>query len=168
MILLTSLSPALVVADEGHHHKPYVGSEAFEKMKQLVGTWEGTMDAGKGQQKITASYELTSSDSAILEKVFEGTPNEMVSVYHDNRDRKLTMTHYCSEHNQPKLMLTSVEDGKLTMDLAKESDIDVAKESHIHGLTILFDGKDNMTQKWSSFEGGKEKMVVEIPYKRVQ
>ena len=29
------------VADQGH--KPYVGSKAFERMKQLVGNWEASM-----------------------------------------------------------------------------------------------------------------------------
>ena len=69
------------VADEGH--KPYVGSKAFEQMKQLAGNWEATMDMGKGPQTVKASYKLTSAGSALIETVFEGAPHEMVSVYHD-------------------------------------------------------------------------------------
>ena len=49
----------------------YVGSEAFERVKQLVGFWEGTIDMGQGPEKITASYKLTSGGSAIVETVFE-------------------------------------------------------------------------------------------------
>ena len=57
---------------------------------------------------------------------------------------------------------------KLTMDLSKDSDIDVAKEVHIHSLAILFDGDDKMTQQWVSFNDGEKKQVVEIAFKRVR
>jgi hypothetical protein len=52
--------------------------------------------------------------------------------------------------------------------LSKDSDIDVAREMHIHSATILFVGDNEMTQQWTSFEDGKKKQVVEIAYKRVQ
>lgn len=165
---LLTVIPMQAQAQEAHEHKSYTGSEAFERLKKLVGVWEGTMDMGKGPQKITASYKLTAANSALVETVFEGAPHEMVSIYHDDSNRLLTMTHYCAEHNQPKLTLTGMEDSKLTLDLAKDSDIDVAREMHIHSATILFNGNDKITQQWTSFEGGKKKQVTEIAYKRVR
>ncbi len=159
---------AQVTAQE-HEHKPYTGSKAFERMKKLVGVWEGTMDMGdKGVMKSTLSYKLTAADSAIVETVFEGMPHEMMSIYHDDSRRQLTMTHYCAEHNQPKLMLTGMDDNKLAMDLSKDSDIDVTGEGHIHSLAIRFDGEDKMTQQWVSFENGKKGQTVEIDFKRVR
>jgi hypothetical protein len=152
-----------------HEHKPYKGSKAFERMKQLVGNWQGSMDMGeKGIIKSTLSYKLTAADSAIVETVFEGMPHEMTSIYHDDSKRRLTMTHYCAEHNQPKLTLTNMVDNKLKMDLSKDSDIDAAKELHIHSLTILFDGKDKMTQQWVAFNNGKKGQVTEIAFTRVR
>ncbi len=165
LISLLAFGSIQAVAQE---HKSYTGSEAFERVKTLVGSWKGTMDAGKGPETITASYKLTAADSAIVETVFEGTPHEMMSVYHDDSNRLLTMTHYCAEHNQPKMTLTGMADNRLTLDLSKDSDIDVARETHIHSFTILFDGDDKMTQQWVSFENGKEKQVVEIAYQRVR
>jgi len=88
--------------------KPYVGSEAFERMKQLVGSWESSMDADH-PVKMAASYKLTAGGSAVVETIFEGTPNEMVTVYYDNPKRKLNMTHYCMLHNQPKMALKSMK-----------------------------------------------------------
>lgn len=156
------------VAQE-HEHKPYMGSLAFERMKKLVGVWEGKIDMGeKGVMKSTLSYKLTAADSAIVETVFEGAPHEMISVYHDDSKRRLTMTHFCAEHNQPKLTLTNMVDNELAMDLSKDSDIDVAREIHIHSLTILFDGDDKMTQQWVSFDNGKKKQVTEIAFQRVR
>ncbi len=78
------------------------------------------------------------------------------------------MVHYCAEHNQPKLILKSMKDNRLTMELSGDNDIDVANETHIHAATISFNGKDSMTQEWTSFEKGKMQKVVKIDYKRIK
>ncbi len=153
---------------EAEGHKPYKGSEAFERVKQLVGTWQGEIDMGKGPQKVMASYKLTAAGSALVETVFEGAPHEMVSVYHDNKDRKLTMTHYCAEHNQPKLVLAGMDNNKMTMDLSSDNEIDVANEKHIHSASIQFEGHDRMTQLWTSFADGKKAQVIKIAFNRVK
>ncbi len=153
-------------ADEGH--KPYVGSKAFERMKQLAGDWEGSADFGQGMQKFKANYKVTSGNSAVVETFHVGMPHEMVSVWHDNKNRKLIMTHYCAEHNQPKLILKEWDQKKLTMDFSSDSEIDVAKESHIHSAAIEFDGENRMTHNWTSFKDGKKAQVVKIVFNRVK
>ncbi|MCH6580967.1 MAG: hypothetical protein IH802_11495, partial [Nitrospinae bacterium] len=55
----------------GEEHPTYEGSQAFQQMKQLAGHWEGTMDMGKGPQKIKASYRVTSAGSALVETIVE-------------------------------------------------------------------------------------------------
>ena len=167
VIGVLTMSPMLVMAGD-HAHPSYAGSDAFESMKQLVGSWEGSIDMGQGPQTIKASYKLTAAGSALIETVFEGAPHEMVSVYHDNSDRKLTMVHYCAEHNQPRMILTSMANNELKFDLAPDADIDVAHDKHIHAATLQFLGKDKIIQRWTSFEPGKEKQVVEIAYTRTQ
>jgi hypothetical protein len=147
--------------------KPYVGSEAFERMKQLVGSWESTMDMGQGPVQMKALYKLTAGGSAIVETIFEGAPTEMVTIYYDNPKHKLNVTHYCMLQNQPKMTLKSMKANELTFDLSKAADINVAKDDHMHALTITFDGKDKMVQHWTKFEGGKKKRVVEIAYNRI-
>jgi hypothetical protein len=152
---------------DGGMHKPYKGSEAFERVKQLAGNWQGTIDMGKGPQKIIATYKVTAAGSAIVETVFEGAPHEMVSIYHDNSKGDLTMVHYCAEHNQPKFSLKNMDAKNVTMELAPDSDIDVAKDKHIHVATIRFDGEGKMTQLWTGFENGKKGHVAEITYTRI-
>jgi hypothetical protein len=164
VICLLGFSP--LQADEPSQ-KPYVGSEAFEQMKQLAGSWESTMDKGQGPVTMKASYKLTAGGSAIIETVFEGAPHEMVTVYYDNTKRELNMTHYCMLHNQPKMALQGTKPNELTFDLSKSGDINAAKDDHMHALTITFEGKDKMVQHWTRFQGGKKKEVVDIAYKRV-
>ncbi len=150
------------------HKKPYVGSEAFERMKQLTGNWEGSMKMGEQTMTMKASYKLTSNGSALIETTHEGGPHEMVSIYHDDKKKNMVMTHYCAEHNQPKLTLTGLEENSLMMDLSPDSDIDAGNEGHIHSVTFEFEGKDKMTQIWTSHKGGKKDMVVKMAYNRVK
>lgn len=159
-------SPSL--ADQEHETMPiYQGSQAFQQMKQLAGKWEGTVDMGKGPQKINASYRVTSAGSVLVETIFEGTPNEMITVYHDDKDKRLGLTHYCGLNNQPRLVLIKSEENALVFDLAQDAPIDAAHEPHMHALRLTFSGKNGLKQHWTQFAQGEKKKVVEIAFKRV-
>ncbi len=155
-----------VFAEKGHHPKPYVGSKAFEQMKSLVGDWEGSIDTGKGPEPFSANYRLTSGGSAIVETIFEGHPHEMVTIYHDDSKKQLTMVHYCAEHNQPKMVIKKNEGNRIEMDLVSNPDLDVVKDPHMHSVAIELNGPQQMTQHWTNFADGKKKMVVKLVYKR--
>lgn len=156
------------VAAEEQAPKPYVGSKAFERMKQLEGSWEGMMDMGKEPVKVTTSYRLTSNGSAIVETVFEGEPHEMVTVFYDDSRHQVNMTHYCSLGNQPKMKLIAMKENTLTFDLSEDADIDVTHDTHMHAAAITFLGKDKITQQWTKFKAGKEDGVVKVSYSRVK
>ena len=68
-------------------------SADFDKLKKLVGDWEGKMKKSTGETiDVTLSYKLVSNGSVIVETSVEnGT--EMISTYKD-RFGKLTATHY--------------------------------------------------------------------------
>ena len=164
--MLSLLTTGLLITANEEQKKPYVGSKGFERLKSLVGSWEGTMDMGQGPMTITATYELTAGGSAIVETVFEGSPHEMVTIYHDNSNRELMMTHYCMLHNQPKMILKSMDETQLNFDLSADADIDVANETHMHSATIKFDGPDKMIQSWTKYDEGKASAATDIVYKR--
>jgi hypothetical protein len=132
-------------------------SRDFEKMKELVGVWEGTTDMGQGMAAVKAAYELTSAGNAILEKLFVGLPHEMVTVYYDYNG-KLTMTHYCALGNQPHMELMNPGENNMLFVLSeKNPNLSSVKETHMHSLDISFDNKDNITQTWSLYEKGEKK-----------
>ena len=143
-------------------------SKGFEKMKELVGVWEGTTDMGKGMVAIKATYELTSSGNAILERLFVGLPHEMVTVYYDYKG-KLNMTHYCSIGNQPHMELMNPGESNMLFVLSKKnSNLSSLKETHMHSLKISFDSKDNITHTWSLYEKGKKKSDSVIKLMRIK
>ncbi len=158
----------LVAADTGESQSaPYTGSKEFERMKQLVGMWEGTSDMGKEGETVRVEYRLTAGGSALVETLFPGGAEEMVSVYHD-RKGKLAMTHYCMLRNQPRMTLRKAD--AQTIELVfdrKGNDIDPGKEKHMHGVRITFMDNDHIIQKWTLYEKGKDKGGVTLKLTRV-
>jgi hypothetical protein len=156
-ILLAALAqPAL--AGEDHHHAVTMPKQ-FETLKQLVGTWEGKSDMGKGEQTMRVVYALTSGGTAITETLMQGTPHEMVSVYHKAGD-SLAMTHYCALGNQPYMKLKQTDDRQLIFEMEKAQGLTSADEAHMHGLTLTLKDKNTLQHDWSHYEGGKATQTV--------
>lgn len=147
--------------------KPKQGSAEFEKMKTLVGSWKGTTDMGQGPIDMTVTYRVLAAGSVVEERVFAGTPNEMVTMYFD-RDGKLALTHYCMLGNRPAMVLKSSKDKTLSFDFDKNCDINTAKETHMHSLTITFDNADTIRTSCKAMADGKECEGHEVTLKRVK
>src|SRR5882757_1281778 len=109
--------------------KPKQGSLEYERMKTLVGTWKGKTDMGQGPIDITLQYRLLAGGSVLEERVFSGTPNEMITMYFD-QGGKLALTHYCMFGNRPGMLLKSSDAKSITFDLDKTCGINEARESH--------------------------------------
>jgi hypothetical protein len=146
--------------------KPKAGSPEFEQMKKLVGTWEGKTDMGHGPVDLTVQYRVLAAGSVVEERVFAGTPNEMVTMYYD-QNGKLALTHYCMLGNRPAMCLASSEGKTFKFDLDKSCGIDPEKESHMHALTIRFDNADTITTSCKAIMEGKEQPEHSTTLKRV-
>ena len=141
-------------ACEGEHQAPPASAE-LEQIKKLAGRWEGTSQGGSGPDENTVSeYKVTSGGSAVVETIFAGTPHEMVSVYHDGRNGKPSLTHYCMMGNQPEMELISSDEKKFDFILAAYSPIP-ASEMHMHQVALTWNGPDEITQVWSSYKDGQ-------------
>ena len=167
MFLTLAVSPLAIYSAE-YQKGAAIHSGDFEKMKGLVGTWEGKADMGKGMETIKSTYELTSAGNAIVERLFAGQPHEMVTVYYDFRG-KLGMTHYCSLGNQPHMELMNPGENTMMFVLSRKNpNLASVKEPHMHSLTITFDSKDSITQMWTLYEKGKKKTDVVIKLVRTK
>lgn len=143
---------------------PKAGSEEFEKIKSLAGTWKGTTETEGKIEPAEIHYKVTSNGSVVVETLAPGTPHEMISVYHDDNG-KLSMTHYCAIGNQPKLDLTRSEENKIELELPAGNKLE--SEQHMHGVHLAFGGPDQLTQSWTCFEGGKAHHTTTISVKKV-
>jgi hypothetical protein len=146
---------------------PVTHSKDFERMKELVGVWEGKSDMGKGTETLRITYELTSAGNAIVERFDAGTPHEMIAVYYDYGG-KLAMTHYCSLGNQPHMELSNPGAVNLRFILSKKMPGLVStNEMHMHALIIALNDKDSITQTWTLYDKGAKKSDVVVNLLRV-
>ena len=144
-------------------------SPEFERMKTLIGTWAGKTDMGQGPVDMSIRYRLIAAGSVLEERVFEGTPNEMVTMYYDNKDGKLAATHYCMLGNRPAMKATASDAKSITFDFdASCCTIDPAKESHMHGMTIRFEDADTISSSCKAIMEGKEMAENPTTLKRVK
>src|SRR5438105_1604013 len=164
--LMCSGAPALF-ADEHEHMMPppYKGSADFEKLKGLAGTWVGTHKMGEKEEPVKAEYAVSSNGSIVVEKLFPGTPGEMVTIYNE-KNGKIAMTHFCALGNVPVMDLVSSDATKMNFNLSPTSDIG-ANEGHMHALTITWQDPDHITHAWKMYMDGKETDTSLFTFARV-
>jgi hypothetical protein len=143
-------------ADEGMKMPKKEMPAEFEKLKSLVGTWTGKskMHSDK-DQNIQVTYVLVAGGSAVLERLFPGTPEEMVSMY-NVENGKLCMKHYCTMGNAPVMILKKSTDNELSFEMKGKDGLSSEKEMHMHGLDITWKDKDHIAASWTSYNDGKQ------------
>src|SRR5262245_34887282 len=135
-ILVSVAAPSF--ADPGEHPMPKISMpKEFDALKKLAGDWEGKTKMGDKEMPVAIHYEVTAGGSAILERMFSGTPHEMISVY-TAEGGKVTMTHYCMLGNHPTMTLTKAEPKTLAFEMKGTDGLHSAKDPHMHALTISF------------------------------
>ena len=162
LLLAASAGPSVAEPSKGRQASP-----EFERLKTLVGTWTGKADMGQGPIEMTVQYRLLAAGSVLEERVFAGTPNEMVTMYYE-QGGKLALTHYCVMGNRPGMLLKSSDAKSLSFDFDKTCGINTSTESHMHALTITFDDPETITTNCKAIIDGKETDPHPTTLKRVK
>ncbi len=130
----------------------------FNALKSLAGEWEGKMNMGEMQIPATTSFRVVSGGSAILNTLAQGTPHEMVTMFHmDGAD--LLATHYCAEHNQPRLRLTSSDPKVLEFDFKDATNLASPSQPHMTHVKFTIVDSDHHVEEWTSTANGKSDTV---------
>lgn len=130
----------------------------WEKMKSLVGDWEGKYN---DTAPVALSYKMVSSGTALMETLAAPGEMEMVTVYHPDGDR-LMMTHYCAASNQPRMRTGApAGDGKqLTFSFVDATNLAGPDAEHMRKLVVTIQDADHFKQEWTSRSKGKEETGV--------
>jgi hypothetical protein len=132
-----------------------VGS-SFDRLKKLAGDWQLANPKDEATRgKIVERFRLTAGGSAVVETHFPGDEHEMVTIYHRDGDQ-LLLTHYCHLGNQPQ-MRARTGDGKdeLVFEFAGGSNLNPAKDAHMHNCRIRFVDADHIQGEWELYADGK-------------
>jgi hypothetical protein len=131
---------------------------AFEKLKTLVGEWEGKLPDGKTAR---VNYRLTAVGSALVETLMPGDPKEMVTVYHPDGE-SVMLTHYCAARNQPRMRAKpqAGEIKELAFGFVDVTNLASPGAGHMRDLVITFLDEDHFTARWTYRKEGKDEPEV--------
>ncbi|HEY8233530.1 MAG: hypothetical protein ACHQM7_05825 [Vicinamibacterales bacterium] len=139
---------------------------AFDRLKSLAGSWKGHHTTPNGPE-MGVEYSLTGNGTALTERLFAGTPHEMLSVYYMERG-ELVLTHYCAMGNQPRMRLVAGGmAGELRFDFVGGANLDAATTTHIHGGRITTPAPDRFDADWFVWTDGKQTDTHRLFMKRV-
>lgn len=151
-VLRTGLLCGLLILAAGSYIRAgdaWVGSPQLEKIKKLSGKWIGP-NPMRRKENVAVEYSVIAAGTAVLEKIFAGTPNEMVSLYFDEGS-VLRVNHYGMLPDFSRLDLRITKDNELTFLLpigsGKRPD-----SLHLHELLLSFVDEEHLTQKWTTYD----------------
>jgi hypothetical protein len=153
---------AACASPSAHPSHKAVAAAQFAVLKTLAGTWttvqeEGTQPAG---QKVR--YEVTANGSTLVEVLFAGTTNEMLSVYSLDGD-ELVLAHYCALGNQPRMRAQpSNANGTLIFDYVGGANLDPGVDTHMHRIEFQFVDNTHMRVALTIYERGQPASVVRL------
>lgn len=150
---------AVVAQAGGIALPPDHSSPELQRIKSLAGRWRTeTSMFGKKNQKMFTEYHITAGGSAVMERIFPGTPYEMVSMYYDDATGKLAMTHYCVMRNRPTLQLTNSTSDTITLGQVKGAHAKSPSkdEPSMNALAIRFTDNDHLSTTCGGTGEGKD------------
>jgi hypothetical protein len=151
-LVLLTLVTAGYGGEKADGKDPHPG---LERLKKLAGTWVAADKDGKPTDQVVSVVKVTAAGTCVHETLFPGSPHEMVSVYHrDGAD--LVMTHFCALGNQPRMKADpKAPANQLRFLFAGGSNLDPAKDKHMHEGTLTIIDDDHIEWSGVCWEGGK-------------
>lgn len=136
---------------QAHQPPPDISSPELTRIKTLAGKWRSTTSMfGKENEEVFTEYAITAAGSAVVETIFPGTPNEMVSVYYDDDQGKLAMTHYCMMRNRPHFTLVESDKDKIKLDVTNVEGLKSKEDPSMGAITLQFEDANHFTSTCES------------------
>ena len=163
VLLLLFCAITIVAGDE--HKSAMSANPLFDKMKTLDGSWTGGFSDGGKDYPATARFKTVSDGSALMAWLGEGTPEEMVTVFHpDGKD--LMGTHYCAAHNQPRFIAVPGDDPNRIVFKFRDGTNMGPHDGHMAGVTFIFDGPDHHMEDWTYIDKHGKESTSRFDFKR--
>lgn len=143
---------------------PANAAQAFATLRTLAGRWEATTAKGRA----SATYQLVSGGTAVLERMKMAGEQEMITVYYLDGNR-LLLTHYCEAGNQPRMQAGSFDPKTNTIDFQflDITNLPNPDAGHMHIVVIKFRGPNEVDEDWTFYQGGKPGFTALFAYHRV-
>jgi len=126
-------------------------ASSWERMKSLVGTWQGTFE-GKPAK---ATYALVSDGTALMETLESHDSSQMVTIYHPDGPT-LLMTHYCSIGNQSRMRAAKPAADRVEFVFLDATNLSSPDQHRMTHLVLNLSDPDHLVQEWASRSGTEE------------
>jgi hypothetical protein len=132
------------------------GKKAFDLLKGLAGQWTDAQAKPAGELVPSIQFMVASGGTVVEEVQFPGSAHEMRSLYFMDGN-ELVMTHYCGIGNQPHMRLDTAKSSpsQLVFDFVSGTNMDPAKDTHVHSGWIKPDGGDHLEAEWKVYSAAK-------------
>jgi len=138
-LMVMAATAVSLQAQNAQSSKPQ--SPGFEKMKTLVGKWEGKLERSNGETvHLRTQYRVIGGGVSIVEDWIEDD-EPMITVYHDKRGN-LSAVHYCALGNAPALNMSSLDEGKIAFTFDPICGLDAKKERFVNAFHYEFNGEE--------------------------
>jgi hypothetical protein len=163
LILLAVVCLGLLRAASAQTNEPTNATVAFEKLKMLAGHWEASTKIGTA----TATYEVVSGGTAVLEHLSIQGQHDMISVYYVDQNRVL-LTHYCDRGNRPRMQASGLDATTNSIDFHFLDVTNLAEPDamYMHEVVINFNGPNEIAEHWKMFQDGKAGRTETFDYHR--
>ena len=136
----------------------------IDQLRALSGTWVAVAPPEKGQKPAMVVFKPTAGGSAVMETMFPGSDREMVNLFTPDANG-LTMTHFCSMGNQPRMRLASADNGVLRFEFLDAGNLKSRNDPHMDSVELAIQG-DRLTEKWAMYQDGKISGYHTFEFKR--
>jgi hypothetical protein len=137
--------------------------KAFEKLKTLAGSWEGSIMG----MPVQVTIRVTSSGNAILhEGTSSGMRDNPITMLYVDSDR-LLLTHYCDSGNRPRMQGKLSPDGKtVTFDFLDVSGN--AQRFLMHDAAFTLIDANHHIEEWTYILSGKPPIRARGEFQRTK
>ena len=137
--------------------------KAFEKLKTLAGSWEGSIMG----MPVQVTIRVTSSGNAILhEGTSSGMKDNPITMLYVDSDR-LLLTHYCDSGNRPRMQGKLSPDGKtVTFDFLDVSGN--AQRFLMHDAAFTLIDANHHIEEWTYIVSGKPPIRGRAEFQRTK
>jgi len=147
-------------------HAPAPSSPEWQQLRSLVGQWQGSAEEDGQKHESTLEIRMTGGGSAIMHWMAQGTPYEMITMFHPDGPGAIIATHYCAAHNQPRLQMVSAPASNQLAFRFKDGTNIGPGDGHMVGLVITFIDANHHDEAWSYEDHGKELPATVFHYTR--
>lgn len=175
VFLMSSSAAALAQHEHAPVPTPAAPSEAqgaYEALKTLAGSWEGTLtpippvkDFSGARVKVV--IRVTSKGNALMhEMTIAGLPDDPITMIYLDGDR-LMLTHYCDVGNRPRMVAKTGPDGKtVTFEVLDISGS--AQPRHMGDAVFTILDANRHLEQWTSYYSDGRRMTGRFELQRTK